>query len=79
MGKFSIHKWNAYRRQKALNEVELGRQGAVEIAREQALHDLQDAIKKASDLKAVNSFERATLDTLLVRAIKRRATERGDI
>jgi len=61
------------------NEVELGRQGAVEIAREQALHDLQDAIKRASDLKAVNSFERATLDTLLVRAIKRRATERGDI
>jgi hypothetical protein len=61
------------------NEVELGRQGAVEIAREQALHDLQDAVKRAGDLKAVNSFERATLDTLLVRAIKRRASERGDI
>ena len=62
-----------------VGEVDLGRQGAVEIAREQALHDLQDAVKRAGDLKAINSFERAALDTLLVRAIKRRASERGDI
>jgi len=79
MGKFSIHKWNAYRRQKALNEVELGRQGAVEIAREQALYDLQEAIDRASKLKAVNGLEKAALDTILANAIKRRARDRGDI
>jgi hypothetical protein len=79
MSKFSIHKWNADRRQKALNEVELGRQGAVEIAREQALHDLQDAVDKASELRAVNGLEKAALDTILVNAIKRRARDRGDI
>jgi len=79
MGKFSIHKWNAYRRQKALNEVELGRQGAVEIAREQALYDLQEVIDRASKLKAVNGLEKAALDTILANAIKRRARDRGDI
>jgi len=79
MGKFSIHKWNADRRQKALNEVELGRQGAVEIAREQALYDLQEAIDRASKLKAVNGLEKAALDTILANAIKRRARDRGDI
>jgi len=79
MSKFSIHKWNAYRRQKALNEVELGRQGAVEIAREQALYDLQEAIDRASKLKAVNGLEKAALDTILANAIKRRARDRGDI
>jgi len=79
MGKFSIHKWNADRRQKALNEVELGRQGAVEIAREQALYDLQETIDRASKLKAVNGLEKAALDTILANAIKRRARDRGDI
>jgi len=79
MGKFNIHKWNADRRQKALNEVELGRQGAVEIAREQALYDLQETIDRASKLKAVNGLEKAALDTILANAIKRRARDRGDI
>ena len=62
-----------------LGEVDLGRQGAVEIAREGALHDLQDAIDKASQLGAVNGLEKAALDTILVNAIKRRARDRGDI
>ncbi len=79
MSQFNIHKWNADRRQKALNEVELGRQGAVEIAREQALYNLQEAIDRASKLKAVNGLEKAALDTILANAIKRRARDRGDI
>lgn len=79
MSKFNVHKWNKERRLTALDEVELGRQGAVEIAREGALHDLQDAIDKASQLGAVNNLEKAALDTILVRAIKRRARDRGDI
>ena len=79
MSKFNVHKWNKERRLAALDEVELGRQGAVEIAREGALHDLQDAIEKASELNAVNGLEKAGLDTILANAIKRRARERGDI
>jgi len=79
MGKFNIHKWNADRRQEQLGEVELGRQGAVEIAREQALYDLQEAVDKASELRAVNGLEKAALDTILANAIKRRARDRGDI
>jgi len=62
-----------------VGEVELGRQGAVEIAREQALYDLQEAVDKASKLRAVNGLEKAALDTILANAIKRRARDRGDI
>ena len=83
MSKFDVHKWNRMRRlaeiEKETNEVELGRQGAVEIAREQALFDLQEAIDKASELRAVNGLEKAALDTILANAIKRRARERGDM
>ena len=85
MSQFNVHKWNADRREASLNEgvatneVELGRQGAVEIAREQALYDLQEAIDRASKLKAVNGLEKAALDTILANAIKRRARDRGDI
>jgi len=76
MSKFNVHEWNHKRR---LAEVELGRQGAVEIAREQALFDLQEAIDKASELRAVNGLEKAALDTILANAIKRRARDRGDL
>jgi len=62
-----------------LGEVDLGRQGAVEIAREQALHDLQDAIDKASEMESINKAEKFAFDQLLVNAIKRRAKVRGDI
>ena len=79
MSTFNVHEWNQKRRLAALDEVELGRMGAVEIAREQALHDLQDAIEKASELNAINGLEKAALDTILVRAIKRRAQGRGDL
>ena len=83
MSKFDVHKWNRKRRldeiKKETNEIELGRQGAVEIAREQALFDLQEAVDKASKLKAVNNLEKAALDTILANAIKRRARDRGDI
>jgi len=61
------------------NEIELGRQGAVEIAREQSLHDLQDAIDKASEMGSINKAEKFAFDQLLVNAIKRRAKARGDI
>jgi len=83
MSQFNVHEWNQKRRlaeiEKETNEVELGRQGAVEIAREQALFDLQEAIDKASELRAVNGLEKAALDTILANAIKRRARERGDM
>ena len=83
MSKFNTHEWNYKRRlaeiKKETNEIELGRQGAVEIAREQALFDLQEAVDKASKLKAVNNLEKAALDTILANAIKRRARERGDL
>lgn len=65
--------------EESTNEVELGRQGAVEIAREQALHDLQDAIDKASEMGSINKVEKFAFDQLLVNAIKRRAKARGDI
>lgn len=76
MSKFDIHKWNADRRKASLNEAMMG---PAEIFKEKTLHDLQDAVDKASQLGAVNSLEKAALDTILVRAIKRRALERGDI
>ena len=79
MSTFNVHEWNRKRRLASLNEVDLGRQGAVEIAREGALHDLQDAVDKASQLGAVNGLEKAALDTILANAIKRRARDRGDI
>jgi hypothetical protein len=83
MEKFDVHKWNRKRRlaeiNKETNEIELGRQGAVEVAREQALFDLQEAVDKASELRAVNGLEKAALDTILANAIKRRARERGDL
>ena len=62
-----------------LGEVDLGRQGAVEIAREQALHDLQDVIDKASEMGSINKAEKFAFDQLLVNAIKRRAKARGDL
>ena len=79
MSQFNVYEWNQKRRLATLDEVDLGRQGAVEIAREGALHDLQDAVNNASQLGAVNGLAKAALDTILVRAIKRRAQERGDI
>jgi hypothetical protein len=75
MSTFNVHEWNQKRR---LAEVELGRQGAVEIAREQALHDLQDAIDKASEMGSIGKAEKFAFDQLLVNAIKRRAKTRGD-
>ena len=83
MSTFNTHEWNYKRRlgeiKKETNEIELGRQGAVEVAREQALFDLQEAVDKASKLRAVNGLEKAALDTILANAIKRRARERGDL
>tara|TARA_B100000424_G_scaffold269218_1_gene265670 strand:- start:726 stop:977 length:252 start_codon:yes stop_codon:yes gene_type:complete len=83
MSIFNVHEWNHKRRlgeiKKETNEIELGRQGAVEVAREQALFDLQEAVDKASELRAVNGLEKAALDTILANAIKRRARERGDL
>ena len=61
-----------------VEEVELGRQGAVEIAREQTLHDLQDAIDRASEMGSIGKAEKFAFDQLLVNAIKRRAKARGD-
>ena len=83
MSIFNVYEWNHKRRlgeiKKETNEIELGRQGVVEVAREQALFDLQEAVDKASELRAVNGLEKAALDTILANAIKRRARERGDL
>lgn len=76
MSKFDIHKWNADRRKASLNEAMMG---PAEIFKEKTLHDLQDSIEKASELKAINGLEKVALDTILANAIKRRARERGDI